>query len=385
MVGRRDALAALGTAAVTGLAGCTGVLSGRDDGGAATPQPPSFDGPSWRQFGGGPGRRGRANAGTGPEDGGSVAWTADVGDMAIYGSVVAGNTVFHAQEGTVVAYAAADGSQRWKTDGWSLANTPTFAAGSLYVPNDENGITVVDPTSGEEQWNVGGDGVYASPTVVDGTLYAVQPGRGVVAFDLDSRERVQTIQTETGHALAAGEDALYVRGNDGLLALRDGDVASRIELPGTSASYPVVGDGLVYTAACGDRERLVVFDPASGESAWTHRTDVDCGLSGVVNPALGDETLVWAFGSTVVGLDSESGDERWTTTLDSPRGVAVGGETAYVMQTNGTLVALDSASGDERWRVEVQTDDGVGTSQPMVVGDRVYVHDGRTLAAVDPA
>jgi outer membrane protein assembly factor BamB len=368
-----------------GGSGDSGGRGGGGDGDSTTPQDPSFDGPSWAQYGGGLRRRGAAEAGSRPENGGTVTWTTNVGDMAVYGSVVAGNTVFHAQEGTVAAYAAADGSERWHTDGWSMANTPTFADGALYVPNHDTGVAVLDPTSGEEQWNVGGEDVYASPTVVDGTLYAVRPGSGVVAFDTESREQVNTIQADTGHALAAADGAIYLRGQEGLLALSDGEVASRIDLPPASAGYPVVGDDLVYAASCGDQPELTAFDPASGESAWTYETGVDCGLSGVVNPALGDDVLAYGFGDTVVGLDPASSEELWTASLSSPRGVAIGEETVYAAQADGALVALDAASGDEQWRVEVPSDDGVGTGQPMVVGDRVYVHDGRTLAAVDPA
>lgn len=402
MVRRREAIAGVGATLAGGLAGCTGFLDdtsssgdGTTDalatssggGGQSSPTPTEMDfsGASWPTFGGGPRRRGRARDGTGPEAGGTVTWTTTVGDVAVYGPVVAGNTVFAAAGSRVAAHAAADGSTRWERTGWTQANTPTFAGDALYVPNDGSGLAVLDPVSGETRWSLDAEGVVASPTVQDGTLYGVSPGRGVLEVDTESRERTGTIRTDTGHAIAVDGDALYVRGQEALLVVEDAEVATRVGLPPAQAGYPVVGDGLVYVATCGDREALVAVDPTSGETQWSRDTSVSCGLSGVVNPALADDVLVWAAGETVAALDPASGDEAWTTTLDSPRGVAVGGDTAYVAQSDGSLVALALDAGDERWRVSVQREDGVGTDQPMVVGDRVYHHVGKRLAAVDPA
>lgn len=314
-----------------------------------------------------------------------MTWTTAVGDMSVHGPVVAGNTVFSGSETRVAAYAAGDGSTRWESTGWELANTPAVADGSLYVPNDADGVTVLDPRSGDEQWRLEASTVVASPVVRDGTLYAVSPSDGVLAVDVDSRERERSIPVEGGHAIAVGDDALYVRGQGGLTVVADREVAARVDLPPAQAGYPVVGDGLVYAAACGDRERLVAVDPSAGERAWDATGRGECGLSGVGNPALADGSLVWGYGETVGAYDPSSGDEQWTTTLDSPRGVAVGGDTAYVAQGDGSLVALAVSNGDERWRVTVERQGGVGTAQPMVVGDRVYHQVGRQFAAVDPA
>lgn len=360
-----------------------------NDGGATSPgsaaNDPDFDGASWPTFGGGPRRRGRAADGTGPESGGSVTWTTAVGDASVYGPVVDGDTLFYGGGTQVAAYAAGDGSERWATGGWTMANTPQVVDGSLYVPNDDDGLRAVDPQSGEEQWSLGSDSVAASPTVQDGTLYAVVFEEGVVAVDADTGEREGTTDTELGHALAAGGDRRYLRSQRSLSVLSGGAVTETVALPPAQTGYPVVGDGLVYAAGCDDRQTLVAVDPAAGERAWTQESAGECGVSGVVNPALADGSLVWGTGDEVTAVDPSSGDEQWTTTLDSPRGVAVGGETAYVAQGDGSLVALSLANGDERWRVSVERQGGVGTAQPMVVGDRVYHQVGRQLAAVDPA
>ncbi|MFC3478889.1 PQQ-like beta-propeller repeat protein [Halobacterium litoreum] len=384
MVGRRDALALVGSALAGTVAGCS-ALSGGTDGGSDTtapePDSPSFDGPAWPSPGGGPRNRGQAAGGTGPEDGGRVAWTTTLSSLSMYGPTLAGNTLFHGDVGTLEAFAAADGSTRWSREP-TQANTPTFHDGSVYAPSADDGLVAADAVSGDTTWRFGQSGAFApTTTVADDTLYAVTRDGRVLALDPATREERWRTDAGSVNAIGVADGVVYARAGPGLAAFVDGEFEWRLDIPGGS-DLPVVGDDNVYARDVAAGGTVYAVDRTSGERQWTYEGGGDSFAPSV---AYADGRVAFAAGSTVAVLDAATGDPVWEKSTDGAGGVAVGGDTVYAALPDA-LAAFDAADGTQRWRASVGADTTVaGAGQPLVVGDRVYAPLGTTLAAIDPA
>ncbi|MBI4259347.1 MAG: PQQ-binding-like beta-propeller repeat protein [Actinobacteria bacterium] len=110
-----------------------------------------------------------------------------------------------------------------------------------------------------------------------------------------------------------------------------------------------------------DGRTLLVYSEGPDGSAGTTDGEGDAEADAEADPV----------GSTVVGLDLETGEAAWRLQLegDSRSGVAVEGTVAYVGDRRGDVHAIDLATGDPVW-----TYDGTGDVDvtPAAAGGRVY-------------
>ncbi|SIR26347.1 Outer membrane protein assembly factor BamB, contains PQQ-like beta-propeller repeat [Haladaptatus litoreus] len=137
---------------------------------------------------------------------------------------------------------------------------------------------------------------------------------------------------------------------------------------------PTVGtDGVVYAA--NEDGRISAF--YDGQLRWRYHAD-----GTVTEDLVFRNDLYVVSDDRVFALDSETGERRWETALDSSTTTSptIVGETAYIGTETG-LVALDSASGDERWRFHGPACSTVVASElrAYAAGDgRVWALDGES-------
>ncbi|WP_371669906.1 serine/threonine-protein kinase [Streptomyces sp. NBC_00289] len=158
----------------------------------------------------------------------------------------------------------------------------------------------------------------------------------------------------------------------------DGSVLWRHRVAAASRSGPpVLSGGLVQLSADGG-QRFEALDPASGRSHWQREEPVHGGAA-----YAGGMLLLTGADGTVTGVDSASGDTKWSRRVpgqDVPYFSSFGGDgSAYA--TSGSadgsstrVSALDPVTGDVRWDARLD-----GSLQP------IGVHGGSVFfVSVDP-
>ena len=139
---------------------------------------------------------------------------------------------------------------------------------------------------------------------------------------------------------------------------------------------PVVVDrtvlyGGTYSFQNTRTSRLASVDAVSGRPIWRMQHD------GAFGPMVREGgMIIIAVEDNVLGLDLDSGVQRWSVPL-RPRTLTAAAPVVLVAERQ-TLQALDPASGEQRWQVTSATD-------PVVAGDAVLFVAGRTLHAVAAA
>lgn len=188
-----------------------------------------------------------------------------------------------------------------------------------------------------------------------------------------------------------------VTGSPGWRTVR-GDPAGTGVIPPTEAPEPPLSLDWTFTlggvvgaappVATADRvyahemdSMLCAVDAATGEKVWEGSVNEPRG-----SPAIGDDVLATLTGSTILGLDLETGETRWTgpeihVGLFQGSPVVVD-ETVYV-PAGLSLLALDLADGTVKWQ---HTTGEETAATPAIVGDTVYYGDHDTyIYAIDAA
>jgi len=264
---------------------------------------------------------------------GERAWRYHAGRDVRSSPAVAGDRVFvGSMDGSVVGLSRVDGQVAWRrsTDSGVFAS-PAVADGVVYVGDVDGSMYALDTDSGDALWTVETDGpLFCSPAVADGTVYVADYERSLYALDA-ATGRVQW------HSQV--DDFVY--------------------------TAPAVADGTVYVARSG----VTAFDAATGERRWSvgdNRTSC--------SPTLADESVV-VVKDTVRALSPADGSTQWEFDPDGAvsTSATVGGDTAFVGDSDGTIYGLDVASGTERWRVSVLN--GIGVPLTVVAGALFAVTD----------
>ncbi len=137
----------------------------------------------------------------------------------------------------------------------------------------------------------------------------------------------------------------------------------RVDGLGPSYSGPIIAAGRVFTTATLEEreERVQAFDCATGEALW------DSGWSGAMKvPFFAARNGSWI---------------RSTPACD--------GESLFVAGMRDTLVSLDVETGQRRWSVDfveqlgTENPDFGFVSSPLLQGDHVYVQAGKSFLKLD--
>ena len=219
-------------------------------------------------------------------------------------------------------------------------------------------------------WSVGigaGDGrknrITADPVVADGRVFTLDAEARVSAVStsgqlLWTRDLVpanDSASDASGGGLAYGDGKLFISSGFGLMTALDPATGAEIwqqNLRATGSGKPTVRDGLVYLVAGDDVAWAIETD--TGRIRWRLSASPDIkNVMGGPAPAVTDKYIVFAFGSgEIQGAFRKGGLRLWDSQIAGQR------------------------KGYSSARV------GDVTSDPVVVGDRIYVgtHAGRTVA-----
>ncbi|MFC7214944.1 PQQ-binding-like beta-propeller repeat protein [Saliphagus sp. GCM10025334] len=387
----------------TGLTITAGSALAAASGTAAAASTTAADPGDWPSLGGRPGNNARVASGI--DDPGSleVAWSCDCGGHI---AVVDETVYLRADDGSVHAYEAADGSQLWQSDDLGADRTPAVADGTVYVGGEA--LTAVDAENGEIRWRLDleySDGI-RSPNVADGVVFVV--GDGVLyAIDASSGEEQWQFDPDDGElhesSVPIDDGAVFVVDESRLYAREASDGAERwtfdLEANDDDGQFraitPVVDYGILAAGYRDESDAGISYhDIESGG-----RIARVAGRAYNHPPVIGSELVYTVDGTnddTATGHDIETGEKEWEP---DPSGegtspLIIDEEHVYA----GLESAIESNDGDKASRtrfyafdawdgsVEWERDTRAVLSPLALVDETLYVGsvDGEALAALRP-
>ncbi|QLG28065.1 PQQ-like beta-propeller repeat protein [Halorarum halophilum] len=343
---RRRLLAALGTAAGVGTAGCSTLVDYSPDPFDGSDDCPPYDPvetttTTWPGTFGGPAGTATVAAEAVPDGDLTFDWSVPIETfMGYHVPIVDGDAVYvHDLDASLFSVAADSGEERWRLEMEGPGPAPAVGDGRLVVAT-ETGIEAVDAATGAREWTAAepAAGIFdAPPVIANGTVY-VAGGVGVRAFDL-----------------------------------ADGKLRWHVPTGLRMTSPPAVVDGTLYVAGDDTYVRTLATD--DGSERWRHKTTarIEC------NVAVAAGTVYTGTeAGAVIALDAASGAERWrfqlpvgeTERQQRPRTVATDGSRTYVT-TDTTLYVLGAATGEPCWRTRSYSG---SYASGIAIGDgKVYV------------
>jgi outer membrane protein assembly factor BamB len=374
MPSRRRFLAALGASATLATAGCSALPTGSGD------CVPARD-PDWQIRG--------------------EFWSPPVRDgQTTY--VAEGYTV--TGDGTQYRVAAVEdyeGQERWVynvVDGG--AGTPLVDGDRLFVGTGSDHVLSFAAETGHLQWRYEaggretyGGGAWGQPATADdlvlvGVSHSDRPDpdptnheaytHRLVALDREDGTERWALRADRqffAGPVVVGDAVVAVTRRGGVVAasLTDGTERWTDDLGGEAKRPPVwTGEHVVVAAG----QRVVGFDPASGERAWEATTP------GTTATATDEYSVVVGGDGAVVALARDGGESRWRYDAGAPVvDVASDGARTWVLDRTGVVHRLDAGSGErgDRFRVaENPASDRCGWTHReangiAVDGDEVYV------------
>lgn len=308
-------------------------------------------------------------------------WRVTSVDGTVYASVGMG-TFPNQFEGRVLAIGA-EGTRTWTfTPDGRPGGAPAVSGERVYFGANDETVYAVDAEDGTQQWRSGTSGFAHQVTVADGVVYVgtsyQHETTTVHAFDASSGAELWTFDGKGGAnaAPAVAGDTVFVHSADGsahgyasdtlhALDAADGSVAWSHRTAGGGRAAPVISEGTVVVA---DEEGTVyAFAEDSGSERWRVQTGAAIGTTPVVaNGAV----FASASDSNVVALEASTGDQMWRTATGAATvGLATDSDTVYVGSRDSRVYGLAADSGERRWQFEL----GGAAQHPIVVDDRVYV------------
>jgi outer membrane protein assembly factor BamB len=385
---RRRFLSILGTAGISGLAGCTGSLPG------GSPRCPAYEAPKWEIDG--------------------RLWSPPVVDD---GDVLAGTyyTATGNDRSRFVCASASDGQERWiETVEGAGFGVPRVHADSVYVGTGTDRVFALDRETGHRRWTYDaggreehGGGVWGQPAVVGDTVVVgvststqtnADPSdpddytHRVVGLDRQTGTERWSVEFDAevwgGPTRDAGSVLVTTRG--GTVARLDaatGDVAWTTSFEtGFDRGALLVGDRAVVATVAGTVRELA---PESGDKGWVGT------LSGEPTDwaQTGDSVVVGDAGGTVTAIRPDrDGEQRWQYDAGaSVAGIGTHEETVYAFDDRGVVHRIDGTDGsrqDRRRHAETEFDEGCGwhtaheRATGLAVSDRFLVFGGPWLGAV---
>lgn len=152
---------------------------------------------------------------------------------------------------------------------------------------------------------------------------------------------------------------------------------------GTTGSATFDGDRLYWFSRWGD---LFCFEAATGKIVWNRQIAQDSGLKvptwGFAGaPTVIGGSLLLNAGENGMALDKRTGKTIWQSASKeagycTPLPVQRGGKTEVWLANGTSYLGIDPANGKELWRMKWLTQYGVNASDPIPVGENVFVSTG---------
>ncbi|MBR1368442.1 hypothetical protein RJ53_02560 [Methanocalculus chunghsingensis] len=296
----------------------------------------------------------------------------------------------------------------WQKElGEFIGASPAVADGRIYIgvwpdmvftPGEEYHLFSLDAETGEEIWRnpLGiGEGTVSGAAVtddlvfigcMDGRLYAIDRMDGSTRWS-----RGVDIGRSNGnwHGLASTpavwNDRVYVTSlsNGTLHAIStEGETLWRYETGGRTFAYtsPAYADGMIVFAGHRDDHLLIAVDAISGDEIWTTALDSQIRSS----PVISGDTVYLTTLDYLYASEIGSGEVQWRIPVSGAWGSPAIHEGSIYLGTNAdhSLHRLDAATGDHIWSFQV---DGKVDTTPVIADGTVYFASntaGGTIYAV---
>jgi outer membrane protein assembly factor BamB len=255
-------------------------------------------------------------------------------------------------EGEVLALQAETGQQLWEQD----LDTPiiTGAGGGMdmvLVGTQQGEVVALSLTEGQEKWRATLTSEVLARPIADDNVVVVRTADG----------RLTGLNAETGDRLWS-----YQR-NVPLLSLR-------------GASAPQIADGKALVGY--DNGKLVALSLSDGKVTWEKniavprgRTELDRLVDIDADPVVKDGTVyVVTYQGSAAGVDLTSGEVMWRRDMSSQLGLdVVPYDAVYITDEDGFIWAVQDGTGDALWR-QTRLIRRLVTA-PTVVGDYIVMGD----------
>ena len=298
-------------------------------------------------------------------------------------AVVGGSVFVASEDGAVQSLAFRTGALQWKTSvGGELSHQSPLVIDGKVIVGDRLGIVhALDASTGVEAWRTSTDGpIDASGAGVGDTVFvATESGTAFALAVATGLVRWQSkLPGGVTRSLAATDALVYCalsHGKFNALRVSDGTLAWEAQFTDDGeGGTPTVAEGLVFAAAGLDSSdeaarALIALDAATGAERWRRKSPEGETLYG---PAVRDGVAyIVAEDSTVVAVDAQSGELRWTADTGAPNDAlpSIWDRLVFVGTTGGSLQAFDIETGIQAWEVRIV---GVPYS-PVVTGGLVLL------------
>ncbi|WP_333843076.1 outer membrane protein assembly factor BamB [Limnohabitans sp.] len=196
------------------------------------------------------------------------------------------------------------------------------AGSSRPKPTDIQGVPVLQDIRSNWTTNVG---KIDFPLVVSAReeRIALANSQGEVIV-LDANTGKDIWRVKLGQAISAGvgsdgQQLAVVTRNNELVAMQDGKVQWRKNMPAQSFTAPLVAGARVFVLTA-DRS-VIAFDGATGRQLWTQQRPGEPLVLKQAGVLLAfKNTLVVGLSGRLVGLDPNTGVIRWESAIATPRG-----------------------------------------------------------------
>lgn len=348
-----------------------------------------------------------------------ISWSTSVGDgvgdyysrlmpAVNYGKIYAAD-----RYGEVVAFDEATGDKVWSKDfselfrdtalsknkGARLAAGVTVARNKVFVGGESGLLGALDAETGDVLWHVIADGeLLSSPTVGDDMVVVNTSSGTLEAFNIDTGDKAWTYNMQLPNLTLRGTGSAVYEAGGFFIGTADGKVAVVIKNNGQAAW------------------EQAIYNPTGGNE-FTRMADVD------MTPLISGENLyAVSYNGNLVSMELRTGRVVWTRKYSSFNELATAGLSVFLVDDRSRIYSVDKRNGLELWSNSTLAnrtltspaifndylvvgdfegylhfiDRGTGTvvgrvqvdsdglfSQPLVVGDKIYVQ-GRSgkLAAV---
>jgi outer membrane protein assembly factor BamB len=218
----------------------------------------------------------------------------------------------------LVALERASGATRWTYPIAGL-QPPVVTPGSVFIASDK-GIHALDPTAGEQQWVLTLAQPVRAPMLASGNLLVtLLEGNELVAIDVGRR------QIAWRHAIGESDSVLMTADEQAVYLVMSGSRVQRVLLADGSRHWERRLEGELSEPTV-DRGRLYVGSDANRGSLWA--LDVETGRDRGCDRC-------WKWSGGVIG--------------GPVIGVAVAGETVYLVARDMMIRALNRGNGNQRW------------------------------------
>lgn len=163
---------------------------------------------------------------------------------------------------------------------------------------------------------------------------------------------------------------------------------------GTTGTATIDGDKVFWLSRWGD---FFCFNAADGKIVWQRQihkeTGIripDWGFTGA--PLVFGDSLIVNVGEAGMAVEKKTGKTIWQSANEdcgysSPLPIERLGRTEVIVSNGKNYIALNPADGKEYWRMRWLTQYGVNASDPVVVGDKLFISTGygKGAALIKPA